>query len=177
MQTIKEAFDIYFKKLLSAWDSKFSTLPTVCYEEDLSKVLIVGELDEDEMIQWQPKKLSTENNLSEKIQSLLSPHVIDYFTSYYFFSTGGKYQEYSIELNQITPEFLKNELENCLEEYMKFHNGTLDYVPIGIESKSSLLVVLGNSANDKGVYLEDHEESVYDKISNDLSDFISNLNP
>lgn len=123
------------------------------------------------------KKNIEKDILNENLKSLLSPHALDYFTSYYFFSTGGKYGNYFIELNQITPELLKDELENSLEQYRKFHNGFLDYVPIGIETKSSLLVVLRNSIDDKSVYLEDYEGPSYEKISDDLFDFISKLNP
>src|SRR5688500_4478774 len=99
-----EGFQIFFEKLLTAWQRRFNSRPRIPFEEDLDASVLLGPPNADGLIEWLPIRILQSpslNNVTSAANGFLSPSVVEYLSAYWFLSAGGKFFDHRIELNPI----------------------------------------------------------------------------
>ena len=172
---VEEALETYFKKLINTVKEKGNDFPLTIWDEDIDSKIFVGEMDEDEWIHWQPLKkenITNFNKLEEKLNFNIHADIFDYFNSYWFCELGGNVNDHVVQLDPVLPGVELLEFSEKLNGYKQAHNG-LKYIPIGMETKQGLIVVINN--NTGCVKLEDYEIGKYYDLADNLPELINNI--
>jgi hypothetical protein len=176
--SVEQAFATYFNLLIKAWDA-LGSLPQMVLNEEADPRLHVDGPDEDEVVLWKPWSLDLQDRpdvtqVETQLGTTLHPSVRSYLSTYLFYALGGTYRGTDLQLDPV----LRTDLSDFVKRFLLYadaHGGNLDYIPIGVEARRSLLVVVDNASG--GVYLEDFERAHFEKLSESLADLIRELNP
>lgn len=84
---IKYAYEQYFLKLKKVYLDTLGTEPTISWDSKLNQKLILSQPDSNGEAQWEPIPASKIN-----INGLCN-EMIDFYSSYYYFSFSGKYKD------------------------------------------------------------------------------------
>jgi hypothetical protein len=84
------------------------------------------------------------------------------------------YQNLEIEMRPVVPgNYVRAFLGDFLE-YASTHDGSLSHIPIGFNTEDESLIVVDNSRG--RIQLEDHENSTFQEIANNLYDLLNDAN-
>lgn len=89
---IKENLKIYLDKYFEAFKKIFGHNPTVPYDEDEESSLWIGEMDDEEYIQWmylEKETVTDFSNLEKEIGLVLPEQLKEFYNSYYFLELQG----------------------------------------------------------------------------------------
>lgn len=174
---VRLAMEGYFGRLIEEWKKTNSSLPKAPWNEEASQFLYVGKPDEEEWVEWRPMPRSDAGEdfapLELELGVALPPSVKEYFSSYWFCSLGGRYAVHPIQLQAVIPGVGLRDYRRNLMGYREAHGRRLDRVPIGVETRESLLVVVDRSS--ERVELEDYDAGRFDPLARTLAELIEGL--
>jgi hypothetical protein len=173
---MKEQMKNYFEQLINVWKGFNNSLPKVPWNVDAKPLIYEGEIDEDEYICWKPVEKDIVHdlkNIESDVQTTLHESLKKYFNSYWFAELAGFYKSYNIILEPVIPGIELQSFWIQLKGYKEAHGGSLVNIPIGIEGRNSLLIVVDN-INGK-VKIEDYETGKFEEIADSLENLISDL--
>ncbi|ATP42446.1 SecY interacting protein Syd [Solibacillus sp. R5-41] len=145
------------------------------FNEDVDSFIYIGEVDEDDYIEWSPIEKTKYHEftlLESSIKTKFHSSIIEYFNSYWFADLDGFFDDYYISLDSILPKVELESFRKTLQGYKNNHNNELENIPLGMEG-NGLIVVVDNT--DGTVKLEDYEKGTYVRLSKSLEDLITNL--
>lgn len=126
--SMKEAFDIYFKKLSLSNKDNTGHMPKVAYVKqcDLKEIYIMSSLDGYGYAEWQPI-LQTEpvdfESIEKELKLTIHPHLKEYFSTYWFMQLGGDVEGNGYCLTRIPPNInIPLLVKKCRQE------GNIDYL-------------------------------------------------
>ncbi len=174
--SVKDAMSGYFERLLLATRNSGMEWPVTSWDEDVEPIVYVGEPDEDEMIAWQPVERNEDSDL-EEIEAIhggpVRADLREYFNSYWFCAMGGRLGNVALEMEPVLPG---SELESVTRNYAGYvaaHDGETRFIPIGVETGQSQLVVIDNDSGE--VFLEDFEIGRRTQIASALETLIAGM--
>jgi hypothetical protein len=159
----------YFERLMARWQ-EIGTSPKVPLEEGVTSTAVVR-VDEDEgMLEWEPTVIADRTELS--LPSGVHDSVREYLSSYWFFSLGGRFGEYLVELEAVPEPSAIDEYNALLADYRAAHADGECFAPIGFETSSGRMIVIERDSGQ--VFLEEPgvERS---RIASSLDEVISGL--
>lgn len=165
---LKDAFEVYFKKLALSNKAATGYMPKVAYVKqcDLNGIYIKESLDEYGYAEWQPV-LQEESHDFKKIETELgfsiNPDLKSFFSTYWFMQIYGSYNGYNLFIDKIPP--------NCNIErfiFASYNHGNHDYMKPG--EFFCIGDVDGESSEDCGLYIENGTGFVYGVDWNEASD-------
>ena len=172
---MKSQMRAYFDRLEAAWRDREGSLPRAPWSEEADPTIYVGEVDEDEWVEWRPQVRGNPQEfgeIEEEFQVQIHSSVKAYFGSYYFCLIGGRLREWQLQLEPVLPGIELRDFFSQLRGYVSVHGGRLAHVPIGLEAESGGLVVV---ANDTGRVLLEDDAGGLTVVSESLERLISDL--
>lgn len=173
---MKEEMKKYFDKLIEVWKGFNNSLPKVPWNDMVRPIIYEGEIDQDEYICWKPVEkniIHDFNDIEELVGIKFHESIKEYFNSYWFAELAGFCNSYNIILEPVLPGMELNNFVAQLIGYKEIHSEKLDKIPLGVEGRNSLLVVIDN--NSGIVELEDFETGRIEIISNSIQQLISDI--
>lgn len=174
---MKKEMGKYFERLLKWWSDYNNSLPITSWDEEISPLLYVGEMNDDEEICWNPIEKNIIHDFTiveEELGITLHEDIKKYYNSFWFFELYGIYKDCTIMLYNVVPGTdIINDFKENLKMYMEAHNERLDNIPIGSDENSLIVVIDNKTGNAK---LEDYEKKTFKIISPNLEELIENLN-
>lgn len=174
--SIKDAMKMYFEKLEKRYLTDLKSLPTISYDEKYNPCLFIGEVDEDDEIQWKAKEQEYVINFTEVENSLgieLHNDLKEYFNSYWFYSMRGIYENIPISLNPITPDGRIEDVFLIHKQRVEKYNGDIKEFILGIAEDDNSAVVFNNTK--ATVDLINYMENKRRILSNSIENLIRNL--
>lgn len=95
MDDMKAALKAYFGKLINYNMKHYKKNPTVCYSDELNKLLLTSNVDQDGNVEWLPfeqKKNSALTDIEKTVGVVLCDELKSYYSSYLFLTLEGKYE-------------------------------------------------------------------------------------
>lgn len=87
-----DIFNNYFQKLEKVYAQEFGTLPTLTYTDSINKALLVGDVNEDDEIQWKVIKQDKNidwKNIEKIIGFAVNEELKEYYSTFYFVTITG----------------------------------------------------------------------------------------
>lgn len=172
---MEEALKKYFELYLATWRDYKKSLPMVPYDESINTCLYVGEMDEDEYIAWKPKKkdvLSNFTEIEEKYGVEINQIIKDYFNAYWFLELKGFINDKCVSLESVIPGMELDNIRNQIDGYFQLFNN-INYIPIGIETTTSDLIVVDNKTGE--IYYQNVDSGEIEYASKSLNEFIGEI--
>lgn len=178
---IKEAIEVYFKKLDSLWIEKRKLHPLIPYTEKMPKFMYIGEVNNSNYIQWKISKNENTinfNNISSCIGIELHNDLKEYFSSYYFLKMVGIFNNVKLIFTPITPLvdiliFLRERINIAAVQGRDINKIEIGFAEI--DGQDSFLLLFNNLTGCMEVMDSDSLESFV--IANSLYDLIINMSP
>lgn len=165
---LKKFIDQYFEVSKEIFGSHLPMLP---YNEDEPSSLYVGEMDEEEWIQWQyvpVDRIIDFSGLEEEYAVHIPEELREYYNSYYFLELRGFWDNEEIILDKI------DETTDVLEVFRCVLNDNGNMISIGTRGSYCSICVKLDSGRVISYDWEFEKESV---LADSLSEFFSKLKP
>ena len=165
----------FFIRLVESWENK-GQLPQVKPNRKADPDFYIGRENEDGQVGWLPvakEEAADFSGIEEVIGIKFHPSIKEYFNTYYFARLSGYLPPFRIRLHPVLPGLGIYEWGLKLVDYRKQHRYELDYIPIGVETKSKFPVVVNNETG--RVYVEDEIEQVVMPVAESIADLIGQL--
>jgi SecY interacting protein Syd len=172
----QSAMKMYFERLLAHWAHRFGSLPKVPRPEESDHPMFVQPPDAEDWIQWRPVPRSSQEEVLELERELglqFHPTLKDLWGSYWFADVGGRFNDRFVELDGVYPGHGGFGLRETLVGYQRAHQGRLDKIPVGLESRVDLLLVVDNATG--SVEIEDYERRTFEPLAGSLAELITGL--
>lgn len=140
---LKQAMADYFERFVADFKRHHRTLPWACIQEDVDPRFYRGHAGEG-WAYWLPVEKTVHTDLTELEQaygSPLHPDISTYFNSFWFARLGGRIGDHTLELEAVLPGTEAHDFAFNLRRYCE-HNQTRRWVPLGIETSISQLIVI-----------------------------------
>ena len=101
---IQQAYQKYFEELNALYDRVFGTKPTVPYSEEICQNMLIGNPDDDDEIQWSPRRQSYEldwDNIEEKLGFALNIELKEFYNTFFFLSMSGMFGSAELHFHRI----------------------------------------------------------------------------
>ncbi len=172
---MKDEMSRMFARLLASHEAAGAGLPRAPWDPDIEPFIWAGEPDAEEWCAWRPTVKTRPTDIAAAAPDLpaLHPSIGDYFNSYWFCAIDGVLGTHSLTLEPVAPGIELDSFLGKARGYRRAHGGKLDQVPMGMENRENLLVVVNNTTGD--VALEDFERRSFLKIADSLDDLIERL--
>lgn len=170
---MKEELYRYLEKYVQYWKCERDSLPMVPFDEDCDTKMYVGEIDEDEYIQWNYRKKDTIIEFSaieKKYDIKLHRDLKEYYNSYYFLQLEG-----FIDGRRICLEPIDEERDIGAELEYIFENEGTDIIEIGIEGRQDLSLYF--EINSGNIMAYDFENNYKEKLATSLKELFAKLSP
>lgn len=180
---MKKEMEKYFARLFQKYQENGHPYPKAPWNEDVEHFIYQGEPDEDDWIYWKPVEKRKKHDfhvIEEEMGCQLHRSVKEYFNCYWFLSMAGIYQLYSIHLDPVAPGIEPDHFTTNLVGYYSTHQDQLIDTPVGIETNSSMLVVVDNESGkvkleDFVVISSNEAVSSFKEIAESLEELIEDL--
>ncbi|KGR83949.1 SecY-interacting protein Syd [Lysinibacillus odysseyi] len=172
---MKQAFNIYFGKLLDKWREYNNSLPQISFNEEVDEFMYESKEDEYGYVFWKPKEKRELFNFDEvesQCNVQLHNSIKQYFNSCWFLELTGYFSSYHINLHPVIPGVEPDYFISILKDYVESQHDILKYIPIGFES-NGMLIVLDNNTGE--IFIEDFELNEYKPLSKSLDQLIQGL--
>ena len=176
--TVKEELGNLLEKLMKGYEITSEGYPLSPRRKDVDPILFIGEPDSSGMCKWRPlAQTSNEEFLSimNMLNIEINQDVLEYFTSYYFFTFSIKSKSYNIALTSIAPGDKFKRLRMKLEGIGCIHDGKIEYIPIGVEESIDRTVVIETKTG--VVKILNEETGKLRKIAPSLQELLKNSEP
>ncbi len=172
---MKTVMHDFFEKYIEMWKQFNDSEPRVPYDDSIEPILYIGEVDEDEYVNWLPKSKEVITDFSEiekEYDIVLNQDIREYFNSYWFLDLKGFFKGTNVVLEPVIPG---KELDNFIQQlkgyYMMYKE--LSYIPLGVEVNNNNLIVVDNVSGT--VYFHDLETNIKQYVADNLGDFINGI--
>ncbi len=157
-------------RMVAAVRIETGELPRYPFEHEIDPSIYVGEPDADRWCQWQPLAMPPGPSLSELAPDLgpFHPSIEAHYGTWWFLELA----DAGVSLDGNWPGEQPAELLERMRS-RQAGMGSLEYVPIGIESQSGLQVVVHNTTGE--VAIEDIETNTYRPLASSLNAVYSQL--
>lgn len=169
-ECLKKYLDMYFE----LYKKHMGTYPTVPYDEDEISSLWIGEMDEEEYIQWMYKEKESETDFStleSELGFLLPDELKEFYNSYYFLQLQGFYNGENVNFDNVSD---CRDIVQDLKGYLSTIEGK-KYMYMGIYS-SMVLNLCMEIDTGKMVCIDCESENV-ELLTDSLGELIQNMTP
>lgn len=173
---LRSVMRAYFTALVGNWRERNGTFPKAPWLEEADPSIYVGEPDDAGWVQWLPKEKAVREDFGAvegRWGVQIHSSVREYFDSFWFCVLGGTFSSRAVQLEPMIPGIGLAEWQQKVQGYREAHAGMLRHLPIGIESKQSLLVVVDNTTGE--VSVEDYESGGFEALAGGLAELIRGL--
>lgn len=149
-------------------------LPMLSIPDGASSEIFVGDADSEGWIRWRPKAKTEVFDLSvlEK-NAKINVHgtIKALLNSWWFGCLSVQFSDYRFDIDPVVPGNYKAAFLQRLLGYRGAHQGSLEYIPIGMEMERDLILVVKNSTGE--VFVEDFHTGSYHVICDSLPVFFA----
>ncbi len=170
---MNQAFENFFARWRTACGG---TLPPAPWHEAIASFMWTTEPGaDDDSCTWQPMPKMRQTDIAAAAPDLPRLHesIHRWFNSWWFCACEGPVAGYMLVLEPVAPGVELDSFLTKARGYAAVHGGVLDRVPIGIDSASSLQVVVDN--HDGSVGIEDWERGTITNLAPSLEALLDRM--
>ena len=167
---MSDALGDLLQRLVDAWQKSGRGLPRAPCDPDIEPFIWVGEPNADDWCAWRPLPKEGKAPLRDVVGGLPPLHesIHAYFDGWWFCGFDGLLGEDMLSFRGNPPGLEPAGFAAALRQEAAANDGRLDHVPIGIDNRSGLRVVVDNSTGE--VSIEDWETGEHRRIAASLDD-------
>lgn len=173
--TLHDAMGRAFERWREHFAAAGAKLPPAAWDPDIEPFIWDGVPSASQWCHWIPTPKTRRSEIALAAPELppLHPSIDEYFNAWWFCALEGGLGGDTIMLNPVAPGIELDSFLYKVRAYRQAHGGRLEQVPIGLESRSSLLVVVDNRSG--AVAVEDYEDGSLRPIASSLAELIERL--
>lgn len=118
MKDMKNAFEKYFKELLSFSMQTYGTKPTVSYTNNINKELLLSKPNEEGEAEWLPRLQNNSlpwDEVRKKIGFIVCKELREYYSTFLFYTLSGKYGDVYLYFQPLSSQ--KDIVKTILQQY------------------------------------------------------------
>jgi hypothetical protein len=163
------------RRYVESWQKARGELPRMPWDPDVDPIVYVGEKDAESWIQWHPVVKPPGRTLAELAPDLapFHPSVEAYFAKWWFLALEGRVGDKMLSMQPNTPGYDPEEYLDLVRQYAASRQRPLTHVPIGLDNRSSLQLVVDNRTG--AVSIEDWETGTFEPVAASLDDLFQRI--